>query len=121
MFGIGHSFSYFTFLKSLGIGYLIGTLYIIFKLIRLLGLKQAPVVFIQDILFFSISSVVIFLCVFEINAGIFRFYIISAIVMGFLLFYLVPGSFVKKLPFNKNSKEKRNYRVKENIEMENKK
>lgn len=97
MFGVSHSFSYFTFLKSIGIGYLIGAFYLLFKFIRILGIKQAPFVFLQDLLFFTFSSVAVFLFVYEINAGIFRFYIICGIIIGFLLFYLVPGSLLNSI------------------------
>ncbi len=92
MFGLSHSFSVFVFLKSLGIGYLLGLVYTFFKLLRMIGLRHSILVFFQDVLYFVISAFVVFLFVLEINAGIFRFYIFIGILIGFILFYLMSFS-----------------------------
>ena len=92
MFGVRHSFTYFVFLKSAGVGYLLGLLYLLFQFLRLIGLSQSVAVFIQDVLYFCLSAVIVFLFVFEVNSGVFRFYILVGILMGFVLFRCVPGA-----------------------------
>ena len=91
MFGVSHSFSYFVFLKSIGIGYLLGLVYLFFQTPRRFGFNHSLAVIIQDVLFCGVSSLIIFLLVYEVNAGIFRFYIFAGILMGFLLFRCFPG------------------------------
>lgn len=109
MFGVSHGFSFFVFLKSIGIGYFLGILYAAFKLLRVMGLRQTAVVFLQDILFFIISAIVVFLFVFDTNAGVFRFYIISGILIGFLFLYSASDTFFSLFHrASDNNKTKRN-------------
>ncbi len=92
MFGVSHSFSYFVFLKSIGFGFLLGAFGYFFRSLRLFGINRPFAVFLQDILFCFISAVLLFLFVFEVNAGVFRFYIFAGILMGGFVFYSVPGA-----------------------------
>mgnify|MGYP002623791278 CR=1 FL=1 len=109
MFGVSHTFSLFVFLKSIGIGYLLGCLYFGFKLLRFFGLRHAVLVFFQDILFFLISAIIVFLFVFEINAGVFRFYIFTGILVGYCIVSFFTGIvFARVRNGIKNRKNKRN-------------
>ena len=92
MFGVSQSFSFFIFLKSIGMGFLLGVFQYFFRLLRLIGVSRPLAVFLQDILFCCISAILIFLFVFEINAGVFRFYIFAGVFMGCAVFYSVPGT-----------------------------
>ena len=97
MFGVSHAFSYFVLLKSVGAGYLVGALYCLFRLLRSVGLNQKATVFILDVFFFVLSAFLIFLLLLEINAGILRFYIFTAVLFGFILFLFVPGAVMVRL------------------------
>ncbi len=91
MFGVAHSFYYSVFIKSLGIGYILGLLYFLFMLPRRLGVRGRAAVILLDISFCLTAAVVSFLLLFDINAGRFRLYVAAGAGAGFLLFWAFPG------------------------------
>ena len=75
------------FLFSVGFGFMIGLLYDFFKVFRTAISKSKKLIFIQDILFFLITSVITFLFLLSVNAGRFRFYIFAALAVGFAVYF----------------------------------
>ena len=75
------------FLFSLGWGYIIGLIYDLFKVFRTAVLKSKKGIFIQDILFFIITSIITFLFLLSVNGGRFRFYIFVALSSGFTVYF----------------------------------
>ena len=91
MFGVRHGFFTAVFFKSVGVGFLIGVLYLLFMLPRGSGKTNKWVVFAQDILFFLLAAVLSFIFLYDINAGVARLYVFFGEGVGFLLFVLLPG------------------------------
>ena len=81
------------FLYSVGFGFILGIIYDIFKLFRLLIIKNNRAVPIQDIAFFLLCAILAFVFLLVVNNGIFRFNILVALVAGFTVYYLTLGRF----------------------------
>jgi len=90
MFDVSHSFQISLFIKSIGLGALIGAVYFFFVILRRTGLKKTISVIIQDILFFVFSALISFIFIFEVNAGEVRFFIFAGELMGFCLLNAFP-------------------------------
>ena len=90
MYGVAHSFYLFVFLKSVGVGFIIGAVWMLFVLFRRLFFCGKVRIFIQDVLFFTAAALITFLFLFDINAGVMRFYIFAGEGMGFCLYRLLP-------------------------------
>ena len=91
MFGVAHSFYNSVFIKSMGIGYILGLLYFLFMLPRRLGVRSRAAAILLDISFCLTAAAVSFLLLFDINAGRFRLYVAAGAGAGFLLFWAFPG------------------------------
>lgn len=74
------------FLYSLGFGFFLGLIYDIFRLTGLI-IKRNKTVFIQDILYFLLSSFLTFFFLLVVNNGKFRINILIALVSGFYIYY----------------------------------
>ena len=96
MYGISHSFYLFVFLKCVGIGFMIGGIYLVFMILRRVFSFGKMLILIQDLIFFVIAAIITFLCMFYINAGVMRFYLFAGEGIGFGLFYLLPGKTIAK-------------------------
>ena len=72
--GYEHIVSISVFLKSVGTGYALGLLYVLFMLLNSFFKGHTVSVFFRDILYFSLAAVVTFLFSLKYNAGIVRFY-----------------------------------------------
>ena len=90
MFGVPHVFYLFVFLKSVGIGFLLGLFYAFFDVLRTFGLNGNLNVFVQDVVFCILAFVFSFMLLFDINAGVFRFYILMGEAIGFIICLLLP-------------------------------
>ena len=83
-------------LLSVGMGFLFGIIYDIFRIIRLSlsGERGKIAVFAQDVLFFLLFSGMTFAFCLSVNGGELRFYIVFAELLGFLIYYFSFGVFV---------------------------
>jgi hypothetical protein len=54
----------------------------------------AVLIFFQDIIFFIVASIGIILLNYEFNEGRFRFFVVVAVILGFLLYYFTVGKVV---------------------------
>ena len=73
---------------SLLMGAALGVLYDVFKVLRLVGLNGAVIVFFEDILFFAISTVTVFSFYMQVTDGKFRVYPLIFAGVGFALYFL---------------------------------
>ena len=73
---------------SLLMGASLGVLYDVFKVMRLVGLNGAVIVFFEDILFFLISTVTVFSFYMQVTDGKFRVYPLVFAVIGFAIYFL---------------------------------
>lgn len=89
--GFEHTVQLSVFLKSIGMGYVMGLLYAAVMFFNAAGTKKFISVFLRDVLFFVVCTLFSFLFVLKFNAGITRFYTVVGEIMGFCIFYIFPG------------------------------
>ncbi len=79
------------FLYSCGFGFLSGLLFEVFEIIGEFLPKKKIVFIVRDVAYMVICTFVIFLFNLTISNGIFKFYILSGIVAGWIVFYWSVG------------------------------
>ncbi len=79
------------FLLSLGLGFILGILYDILRTVRLTFGKSKILIFIFDILYFAVFSLLTFLFFLATNKGEFRSYMILGEILGWLFYYFSFG------------------------------
>ena len=85
MFGLRYGVQIFIFFKSVGLGLLLGTFYLLLSGVRLLRPHTAAAVLVHDFFFFVVCAVFTFLFLFAYNAGIPRGYVFFGEGTGLLL------------------------------------
>lgn len=85
------------FLKSCLLGGAIGLFYEFFRLLRLCFPKNKFFIFVQDLLFFSVTAVVIFAFLLSENCGEIRGFIVFGIILGALIYYCTLGAVIVKI------------------------
>lgn len=90
--GFAHAVQLSVFIKSIGVGYILGLLFAVITLVNILSSKKSVIVFFGDVLFFVTAACFSFLFLLKFNAGIMRFYIAAGEVMGFCIFSVFPGN-----------------------------
>lgn len=85
------------FLLSIGMGFLLGVLYDIIRIVRLIMSKSKTAVFIFDLLYITLSALLVYTFIIAINMGAVRAYIIIAQLFGFFFYYISFGIAVKKV------------------------
>lgn len=76
---------YFVFIYSLLFGVILGIIYDIFKVKRIIFSCNNVILFFDDILYFLLSSVLLTIGIFNINNGNIRWYEILPCILGFVL------------------------------------
>lgn len=84
------------FLSSLLLGVLLGCVYDLFRITRIAFLVPALFVLVEDLLFFLLSSIVLFGFILERNCGQLRWFILLGVALGWVLYYFTLGSLVMK-------------------------
>lgn len=79
------------FLLAIGLGFLLGVVYDLFRVIRMAFTMRRAGVFIQDVLFFLVCAAVTFVFLLAVNQGEIRGFIIAGEVLGFLIYYFSFG------------------------------
>lgn len=85
------------FVWSCAFGVILGVFYEIFRFARLAGLNSKLHVYIQDIIFMCICSVLTFLFTVGFNKGKIRFFILLGELLGLLLYRYTIGEFTIKI------------------------
>lgn len=88
MWEISNTLQVIDFLRAAVLGIILSVFYGVFSSLRKAGLNSDFAVFLQDIIFFIISSPVIFLFLLATTNGEVRLYIIIGVLAGFLAFKL---------------------------------
>lgn len=84
------------FFHSLLLGVAVGCFYDLFRITRIAFLIPAPLVMVEDLLFFLFSSVVLFGFMLEHSFGQIRYFILLGAALGWILYYNTVGSLVMK-------------------------
>ena len=79
------------FLLSLGLGFIIGILYDVFRIVRICISKGKIAFVISDILYFLVLGVLTFSFCLAVNEGELRFYILFGELAGFSIYYFSLG------------------------------
>lgn len=84
------------FLHALFLGVVLGCLYDVFRVTRIAFLMPAALVLAEDLLFFFLSSIVLFGFMLERSYGQIRWFILLGVILGWVLYYFTLGSLVMK-------------------------
>ena len=84
------------FLQALFLGVALGCLYDLFRITRVAFLLPAALVLVEDLLFFFLSSIVLFGFMLERSYGQIRWFILLGVILGWVLYYFTLGSLVMK-------------------------
>lgn len=76
---------------SCGMGFLLGTYYDVFRILRCILRPGAARVFWQDILFFVTAAPLVFLFTLAVTDGVVRFYLFAGLVAGFFAYRYTVG------------------------------
>lgn len=79
---------------SCGLGFLLGALYDVFRVLRLVMRSRAKTVFFEDMLYFLLCAVITFFFALSINGGQLRWYLFAGSILGFAAYYLTIGRVV---------------------------
>ena len=96
MYSVPQSEQLTCFLCSLGMGFLLGILYDVLRVIRLSFTKSKIALIVFDILYFVLFGVLTFLFILALNKGEVRSYIIVGELIGALFYYISFGIAVIK-------------------------
>lgn len=89
IYGIGEELN--IFFKAIMAGCVAGLVYDLIRVMRRIKKGKFIRVGIEDLVFFTIFSVVTAIFLYYINGGIFRAFIIAGIIIGIILFDMGPG------------------------------
>lgn len=84
------------FFHSLLLGAALGCFYDLFRITRIAFLIPAPLVLVEDLLFFLFSSIVLFGFMLENSFGQIRYFILLGVALGWIVYYNTVGSVVIK-------------------------
>ncbi|MCR4616248.1 MAG: spore cortex biosynthesis protein YabQ [Clostridiales bacterium] len=80
------------FMLSLGMGFILGILYDIFRIIRLIITDKPKAFILQDILYFVVCTLVSFLFLLSVNNGKVRSFELAGEILGWLVYYFSFGT-----------------------------
>lgn len=97
MYSVPQSEQLAIFVSSLGLGFLLGILYDIFRAVRLSITKSKIAILIFDIIYFILFGLLTFIFILALNKGEIRFYIIVGELIGAVFYYISFGIAVIKI------------------------
>ena len=101
------------FALSCILGIVLGVLYDIFRIIRMVINSKSIAIFIGDIIYFIISGIITFIFVLKINSGESRFYIMAGEGIGWIAYHLTLGNAIYK--YSEKATKKINFYTKKII------
>ena len=90
--GFEHQVQLSVLIKAVGMGYFLGLLFFLLRLMNFGFRKSIVAVSIRDIVFFVISAFLCFIFSLKYCSGMLRFYVFAGELMGFLMFRIFPGT-----------------------------
>lgn len=101
------------FAFSCMLGVVLGILYDVFRIIRMVINSKSVAIFIGDIVYFVISGIITFVFVLKLNGGESRFYILAGEGIGWIAYHLTLGNAVYK--YSAKTSKKLNSNIKKII------
>lgn len=85
------------FLYAFGFGFVLGVLYDVFRIIRLILSGGKSAVFVADILYLAVCTLLTFYFALVLNSGVLRGYILAGEILGWLVYYFSLGVIVVRI------------------------
>lgn len=85
------------FLNSLFLGAVLGCIYDFFRITRLAFVIPSLLVLLEDLMFFLVSSIILFNYLLQSNHGQIRYFILVGVVLGWTIYYFSVGRLVMGL------------------------
>ncbi len=85
------------FFLSIGLGFLFGVIYDIFRIVRQLAPKAKHFIYAVDFLYFTICGILAFFFVLAVDEGRVRFYTLSGEIFGWVIYYFSFGAVSAKV------------------------
>ncbi len=80
--------------SAAAVGFVVGLFYDVFRIFRLFFEFRRNAVIIQDIIFWVLSSFIVFFSCISVNEGYVRIYYIAAVLLSWLLYFFTAGRVV---------------------------
>lgn len=94
MYGIDLSVQFENLMPALGLGFILGFLYDIVRLLRLICSKGKTFLFVTDMLFVIMSAVTSYLLYIAVNNGHIRVYLVAAQILGATVYRFTAGELI---------------------------
>ncbi len=94
LYGISLAVQTKNFLLSLGLGFIMGIFYDVFRIIRLCISSKKIVIIIFDLLYCILLCFAFFIFLLTVNEGQFRFYLLMGAGVGFSVYYFSLGAII---------------------------
>ena len=85
------------FFYSLGFGFLLGILYDVFRLVRLIVSRSKGFILFMDLLYFTVCSLFTFCFILAADSGKVRLYTVAGELIGWLIYYFSFGTVAMRL------------------------
>ena len=85
------------FLCSLGFGFLLGILYDVFRILRIIFMKSKSFTFFADLLYFAVCAFLTFCFIMVVDSGRVRLYVALGEILGWLIYYFSFGAIAIRL------------------------
>lgn len=86
-----------SFLVAFGFGFILGVIYDLFFIVRLMISKSKAAVIISDALYVLVAAVMSFSMFLIVTDGLVRAYIVLGELLGFFVYYFTAGVFVNRV------------------------
>jgi len=94
--GISVTEQFVIFLFSILMGVILGIIYSVFKVFRMIFKMSIVQVFFLDIFYFIFSSILTFLFIIAVSTGEIRLFIIAGEIAGFFIYYITLGNLLTR-------------------------
>lgn len=94
LYGLSLAVQTRSFLLSLGLGFVLGIIYDIFRIIRLCISSKKFIVILFDVLYCTLACLLFFMFLLTVNEGQFRLYLLMGAGVGFAVYYFSLGAII---------------------------
>ncbi len=85
------------FLYALGFGFLLGILYCVFRMLRMMISDSKGFVFFMDLLYFAVCTILVFCFILVTDSGRIRIYVAFGMILGWVVCYFSFGAIAMRV------------------------
>jgi spore cortex biosynthesis protein YabQ len=89
----------YIFLCSIGAGFVVGFAFDVFRVIKSMLRISRLIIWLNDILFWAVTSTIIFVLIFLTNDGELRWYTFLGVILGAIFYYLLFSRLIMNISF----------------------